>query len=63
MSKTNNHIIVYTNILFRVILILLSTQYPATGGGERYKHFNYLYHHCCGRCDLPSYLQMVRQTR
>ena len=42
---------------------MLSNRYPATGGGERYKHFNYLYRHCCGRCDLPSHLQMVRQTQ
>ena len=55
-------ILLFSYALFYDMLIMLSNRYPATGGGERYKHFNYLYHHCCGRCDLPSHLQMVRQT-
>lgn len=55
-------ILLFSHALFYDIIIMLSNRYPATGGGERYKHFNYLYHHCCGRCDLPSHLQMVRQV-
>ena len=54
--------ICFQSVLFYAIILLLSNRNPATGGGERYRHFNYLYHHCCGRCYLPSHLQMVRQT-
>ena len=43
------------------ILILLSSQDPATGGGEilvrNYSFFSYLLH---GRYSLPLYLQMAR---
>ena len=44
------------------IIASLSNRDPATGGGEFHECRNYFFCHCCGRCDLPSHLQMVRQT-
>ena len=42
---------------------MLSNRYPATGGGDCHRYYScFLYCHCYGRCDLPSHLQMVRQT-
>ena len=33
-------ILLFSHALFYDIIIMLSNRYPATGGGERYKHFN-----------------------
>ena len=50
-------------VLRYAILAVLSNRYPAKGGGDCHRYYScFLYCHCYGRCDLPSHLQMVRQT-
>lgn len=52
----------FHSVLSCVILTALSNRDPATGGGEHMEHRHIFFGGCCGRCDLPSHLQMVKQS-
>ena len=53
----------FHSVLSCVILTALSNRDPATGGRWTHGNSHIFFCDCCGRCDLPSHLQMVRQTQ